>query len=98
MKTFIFYSIDKWFAKKYHKDRGSNEDVLRSAGHLLFFYGLFVTVKAWNSSDHFYTGTNKKCWEEMYMKYHEKVSTGIPGFDKTIDMLRMGDNVVWQID
>lgn len=32
------------------------------------------------------------------MKYHEKVSTGMPGFDKTIDMLRMGDNVVWQID
>lgn len=32
------------------------------------------------------------------MKYHEKVSTGILGFDKTIDMLRMGDNVVWQID
>ena len=22
----------------------------------------------------------------------------MPGFDKTIDMLRMGDNVVWQID
>lgn len=32
------------------------------------------------------------------MKYHEKVSTGMPGFDRTIDMLRMGDNVVWQID
>ena len=32
------------------------------------------------------------------MKYHEKVSTGMAGFDKTIDMLRMGDNVVWQID
>ena len=32
------------------------------------------------------------------MKYHEKVSTGMPGFDKTVDMLRMGDNVVWQID
>ncbi len=32
------------------------------------------------------------------MKFHEKVSTGMPGFDKTIDMLRMGDNVVWQID
>lgn len=32
------------------------------------------------------------------MKTHEKVSTGIPGFDKTIDMLRMGDNVVWQVD
>ncbi|MDO4274495.1 MAG: PEP/pyruvate-binding domain-containing protein [Eubacteriales bacterium] len=32
------------------------------------------------------------------MKYHEKVSTGMPGFDETIDLLRMGDNVVWQID
>lgn len=32
------------------------------------------------------------------MKLHEKVSTGMTGFDKTIDMLRMGDNVVWQID
>lgn len=32
------------------------------------------------------------------MKHHIKVSTGMPGFDKTIDMLRMGDNVVWQID
>lgn len=29
---------------------------------------------------------------------HEKVSTGIPGFDRIVDMLRMGDNVVWQID
>ena len=32
------------------------------------------------------------------MKYHEKVSTGMSGFDKSIDMLRMGDNVVWQIE
>ena len=32
------------------------------------------------------------------MKLHEKVSTGMTRFDKTIDMLRMGDNVVWQID
>lgn len=32
------------------------------------------------------------------MKLHEKVSTGMTGFDKSIDMLRMGDNVVWQID
>lgn len=31
------------------------------------------------------------------MKLHEKVSTDMAGFDKTIDMLRMGDNVVWQI-
>lgn len=32
------------------------------------------------------------------MKKHIKVSTGMSGFDKSIDMLRMGDNVVWQID
>lgn len=32
------------------------------------------------------------------MKYHERVSTGMSGFDKTVDMLRMGDNVVWQIN
>lgn len=32
------------------------------------------------------------------MKKHVKVSTGMTGFDKSIDMLRMGDNVVWQID
>ena len=31
------------------------------------------------------------------MNYKERVSTGIAGFDKTIDMLRMGDNVVWQV-
>lgn len=28
----------------------------------------------------------------------ERVSTGITGIDKAIDMLRMGDNVVWQVD
>ncbi|SEO58450.1 Pyruvate phosphate dikinase, PEP/pyruvate binding domain [Amphibacillus marinus] len=27
-----------------------------------------------------------------------KVSTGIQGFDETIDSLRLGDNVVWQVD
>ncbi|RDU24740.1 PEP/pyruvate-binding domain-containing protein [Anaerosacchariphilus polymeriproducens] len=27
-----------------------------------------------------------------------KISTGLTGFDKTIDMLRLGDNVVWQVD
>ncbi|ENH97889.1 pyruvate phosphate dikinase PEP/pyruvate-binding protein [Gracilibacillus halophilus YIM-C55.5] len=27
-----------------------------------------------------------------------KVSTGISGFDRTIDSLRLGDNVVWQVD
>ena len=32
------------------------------------------------------------------MNYRERVSTGIAGFDKTIDMLRMGDNVVWQVE
>ena len=32
------------------------------------------------------------------MKYHERVSTGMSGFDKCVDMLRIGDNVVWQID
>lgn len=35
---------------------------------------------------------------EEGMKYHERVSTGMTGFDKCVDMLRMGDNVVWQID
>ena len=29
---------------------------------------------------------------------HERASTGIKGFDQLIDMLRMGDNVVWQVD
>ena len=29
---------------------------------------------------------------------HERASTGIKGFDQMIDMLRMGDNVVWQVD
>jgi hypothetical protein len=28
----------------------------------------------------------------------EKVSTGLRGFDPVIDMLRLGDNVVWQVD
>ncbi|WP_017470786.1 PEP/pyruvate-binding domain-containing protein [Amphibacillus jilinensis] len=28
----------------------------------------------------------------------QKVSTGITGFDHTIDGLRLGDNVVWQVD
>ena len=27
-----------------------------------------------------------------------RVSTGISGLDKTIDMLRLGDNVVWQVE
>ena len=29
---------------------------------------------------------------------HERASTGIKGFDQMSDMLRMGDNVVWQVD
>ncbi|QSX07939.1 pyruvate kinase [Alkalibacter rhizosphaerae] len=31
-------------------------------------------------------------------KAYNKVSTGITGFDEAIDMLRLGDNVVWQVD
>ncbi|MBF7096388.1 PEP/pyruvate-binding domain-containing protein [Alkalibacter mobilis] len=31
-------------------------------------------------------------------KAYNKVSTGITGFDEAIGMLRMGDNVVWQVD
>ena len=27
-----------------------------------------------------------------------RASTGIPGLDDTIDGLRIGDNVVWQVD
>ncbi|MBN2222933.1 MAG: hypothetical protein JW708_12050, partial [Vallitaleaceae bacterium] len=27
-----------------------------------------------------------------------KVSSGIYGFDQVIDLLRLGDNVVWQVD
>ncbi len=32
------------------------------------------------------------------MERHDKVSTGHIGFDQTIDFLRLGDNVVWQVD
>ncbi|WP_102348611.1 PEP/pyruvate-binding domain-containing protein [Bacillus sp. Marseille-P3661] len=32
------------------------------------------------------------------MGLHDKVSTGMSGFDKVIDKLRLGDNVVWQVD
>lgn len=32
------------------------------------------------------------------MSVHDKVSTGIKGFDDIIDKLRLGDNVVWQVD
>ena len=32
------------------------------------------------------------------MDLNEKVSTGLQGFDQVIDRLRLGDNVVWQVD
>ncbi len=32
------------------------------------------------------------------MDIHDKVSTGMKGFDQVIDRLRFGDNVVWQAD
>jgi len=32
------------------------------------------------------------------MNLYGKVSTGIKGFDQVIDHLRLGDNVVWQVD
>jgi len=32
------------------------------------------------------------------MDINNMVSTGIKGFDQVIDMLRLGDNVVWQVD
>lgn len=32
------------------------------------------------------------------MELNEKVSTGLQGFDQVIDRLRLGDNVVWQVD
>ena len=32
------------------------------------------------------------------MNLHDKVSTGIADFDRVIDHLRFGDNVVWQVD
>lgn len=32
------------------------------------------------------------------MSMYDKVSTGIKGFDQVIDHLRLGDNVVWQVD
>ena len=28
----------------------------------------------------------------------DSVSTGLQGLDEAIDMLRLGDNVVWQVD
>lgn len=32
------------------------------------------------------------------MDIHDRVSTGLKGFDRVIDQLRLGDNVVWQVD
>ncbi len=32
------------------------------------------------------------------MNVHDKVSTGLSGLDQAIDRLRLGDNVVWQVD
>ena len=32
------------------------------------------------------------------MEINERVSTGLKGFDEIIDKLRLGDNVVWQVD
>lgn len=32
------------------------------------------------------------------MAIYDKVSTGLKGFDQVIDNLRLGDNVVWQVD
>ncbi|HYO85681.1 MAG TPA: PEP/pyruvate-binding domain-containing protein [Dermatophilaceae bacterium] len=32
------------------------------------------------------------------MAYFDHASTGIPGLDRVIDDLRLGDNVVWQVD
>ncbi len=32
------------------------------------------------------------------MNLYDRVSTGIKGFDQVIDYLRLGDNVVWQVD
>lgn len=34
----------------------------------------------------------------MYMDMNGRVSTGMTGFDQAIDYLRLGDNVVWQVD
>ncbi len=32
------------------------------------------------------------------MSLDRRVSTGMPGLDQAIDMLRLGDNVVWQVN
>jgi len=40
----------------------------------------------------------KKAGMGYAMNLYEKVSTGLAGFDRVIDHLRFGDNVVWQVD
>lgn len=32
------------------------------------------------------------------MEIHDKICSGLKGFDRMIDSLRLGDNVVWQVD
>ena len=32
------------------------------------------------------------------MAAFEKISSGIPEMDKELDYIRLGDNVVWQVD
>jgi len=41
-----------------------------------------------------YITEEKRCGMEI----KDRVSTGIIGFDQVIDSLRLGDNVVWQVD
>jgi hypothetical protein len=33
----------------------------------------------------------------MTVNISNKVSTGLPGLDRVVDMLWLGDNVVWQV-
>ncbi len=40
----------------------------------------------------------QRATEVPVMNVHDRVSTGIVGFDRAIDQLRLGDNVVWQVD
>jgi pyruvate, water dikinase len=36
--------------------------------------------------------------EVLGMGIHDKISSGLKGFDQIVDHLRLGDNVVWQVD
>lgn len=45
-----------------------------------------------------YNGRNENDGRMARMELREKVSTGLAGFDQAIDKLRLGDNVVWQVD